>query len=231
MMSVGLLQFRPFSHWSPRIFTELFIELAENKLYMVRSLWGERVRINALFLFAFSSARTREANRTIRMQNSLPPRNLVNYPPNMGSSVGNRNLCLVKNSLEGEGVEELWLIWRAETAWLWLHAHYSPLWRNSVVAMAFLSGAKSGAIRSKEAIKWPWAPSESLALHPPGTLSYILSLAFGKTSEARTWDEQKTGMSIPSQFIDHTLMWQGQRLGTGRLVVSSPWKRKILERS
>lgn len=74
---------------------------------MVRSLWGERVHINALFLFAFSSARTREANRTIRMQNSLPLRNLVNYPPNMGSSVGNRNLCLVKNSLEGEGVEEL----------------------------------------------------------------------------------------------------------------------------
>lgn len=134
---------------------------------MVRSLWGERVRINALFLFAFSSAWTREANRTIRMQNSLPPRNLVNYPPNMGSSVGNRNLCLVKNSLEGEGVEELWLLWRAETAWQWLHAHYSPLWRSIVEAMAFLSGAKSGAIRSKEAMKCPWAPLVSLALHPP----------------------------------------------------------------
>lgn len=195
----------------------------------MRSLRGERVRTNALFLVAFSSARTREANRTIRMQNSVPRRNLVNYPPNMGSSVGNRNLCLVKNSLEGEGVEELWWIWRAETAWWWLHAHYAPLWRNSMVAMAFLSGAKQGEIRSKEAIKGHHSLSGRLALHPPGTLSHILSLAFGKTSEARTWGEQKTGVSIPSQFIDHTLMWQGQRLGTGCLVASSPWKRKILE--
>lgn len=197
----------------------------------MRSLWGERVSTNALFLVAFSSARTREANRTIRMQNSIPRRNLVNYPPNMGSSVGNRNLCLVKNSLEGEGVEELWWIWRAETAWWWLHAHYAPLWRNSMVAMAFLSGAKQGEIRSKEARKGHHSLSGRLALHPPGTLSHILSLAFGKTSEAWTWGEQKTGVSIPSQFIDHTLMWQGQRLGTGRLVVSSPWKRKILEHS
>lgn len=197
----------------------------------MRRLWGERVHTNALFLVAFSSARTREANRTIRMQNSVPLRNLVNYPPNMGSSVGNRNLCLVKNGLEGDGGEELWWIWRAETAWWWLYAHYAPLWRNSLGAMAFLSGTKQGEIRSKEAIKWHHSLSVHLALRPPGTHSHILSLAFGKISEARTWGELKTGVPIPSQFNDHTLMWQGQHLGTGRLVVSSPWKRKILEHS
>jgi hypothetical protein len=59
------------------------------------------------FSLHFHQPRNRDGNRTIRMRNSLPLRNLANYPPNMGSSMGNRNLCLVKNRLEGEGVEEL----------------------------------------------------------------------------------------------------------------------------
>lgn len=42
--------------WNPQIFTWLFIALAENKLYMMLSLWGEKAHIAALFLFTFSSA-------------------------------------------------------------------------------------------------------------------------------------------------------------------------------
>lgn len=56
MMSVGLLQFRPCSHWNQQTFTYLFIALAENKLYMMLILLGEKLHINALFLSAFSSA-------------------------------------------------------------------------------------------------------------------------------------------------------------------------------
>lgn len=85
MMSVGRLQFRPCSHWNQQIFPQLFIALAENKLYMTLILLGEKLHVNALFLFAFHQPSNREANRTIRMQNSLPLRNLANYPPNMGN--------------------------------------------------------------------------------------------------------------------------------------------------
>lgn len=56
MMSVGRFQFRHGSHWNQQIFTQLFIALAENKLYMMHILLGEKLHINALFPFAFSSA-------------------------------------------------------------------------------------------------------------------------------------------------------------------------------
>lgn len=56
------------------------------------------------FSLHFHQPRNREANRTIRMQNSLPLRNSVNYPPNTGNHEQVTGISeVVKNRLEVEG--------------------------------------------------------------------------------------------------------------------------------
>lgn len=86
-------------------------------------------------------------------------------------------------------------------------------------------------------VRKPWSdPGLSLSLSEscsPSSRHPLTKcpLAFVKAPEARTWYELKTDTSITSQFIDPTLMWQGQYLGTGHLIVSSPPWTKIVEQS